>query len=287
MRKLPALIAACLAGVALTAAPAGAITGNAVPDDEHEYVGLALFYDDDGDFLARCSGSLLTDQVFLTAGHCTDGAASARVYFEQDAGLDYDPVTGRSASSGYPGSGGVTGSDVHDYGFSLPLEFPDTSDLGLVVLDAPVQEVYPDLDTYASLPAPGAVDAYGTGPDAAVTVSGYGYTWTNPVRTTSYRSRLTASTFVINLESHKAGGYNLQIASNPGDGRGGTCSGDSGGPVLRGDSDVVLAVNSFVLGRGLTCGGTGFAYRTDSAKIQEWILGVAGDEAGEIELGAP
>lgn len=282
MRKLLALVAACCAAVA-AAAPAAAITGNVVPDVDHEYVGLALFFGPDGTFRTRCSGSLLTDTVFLTAGHCVAGATSARVYFEQDVASDDEAVR----ASGYPTSGGVVGTTLEDYGFSLPLQFPDTHDLGIVVLDGPVQDVYPDVDTYAVLPGPGVVDAYGTGPDAAVTVSGYGYTRTNPAWTTSYRSRLTASTFVVNLASRKADGHNLQIASNPGDGRGGTCAGDSGGPVLLAETDVVLAVNSFVLGRGRTCGGTGFAYRTDSAEVQEWILEVAGDEAGEIEVASP
>ena len=279
MRKLLALAVACLAAVA-TVSPAAAITGNATPDEEHEYVGLALFWGPNGEFLTRCSGSLLTDTVFLTAGHCLTGATSARIYFEQDVASDDDAVR----ASGYPSSGGVVGTRLVGYGFSLPLVHPDTRDVGLVVLDAPVQTVYPQVDTYAALPEAGLVDARGTGPAAAVTVSGYGYTWTNPVSTASYRSRLTATTFVVNLDSHKAGGYNLQIAGSPGNGRGGTCAGDSGGPVLLADTDVVLAVNSFVLGRGLTCGGTGFAYRTDSAQVQSWIRGAVGGEAADIRV---
>jgi hypothetical protein len=71
--------------------PARAITGNFVPDFEHEYVGLIVFYDADGEFLWRCSGSLLTDRVFLTAGHCTD----------QDA--EESPVSAASTSSRTPG----------------------------------------------------------------------------------------------------------------------------------------------------------------------------------------
>lgn len=279
MRKLLAVAAACLTAVA-AASPAAAITGNATADEDHEYVGLATFWGADGEFLTRCSGSLLTDTVFLTAGHCVANATSARIYFEQDVASDDDAVR----ASGYPSSGGVVGTRLVGYGFSVPLDYPDTRDVGLVVLDAPVQTTYPDIDTYAALPEPGVVDSRGTGPAAAVTVSGYGYTWTNPVATASYRSRLTASTFVVNLDNHKADGHNLQIASSPGNERGGTCAGDSGGPVLLGETDVVLAVNSFVLGRGLTCGGTGFAYRTDSVEVQDWLRGAVGDEADEIEV---
>jgi hypothetical protein len=42
-------------------------------------------------------GNLLTDTVLRTAGHCADlgeGAVSARIDFEQDAGVNYDPELG-------------------------------------------------------------------------------------------------------------------------------------------------------------------------------------------------
>src|SRR4029450_12611829 len=98
MRKLFALVAAVVGTLAIAVAPGSAITGNFVEDFEHPYVGLVVFYDADGEFMWRCSGSLLTDRVFLTAGHCTDQDAeespvTARVYFQQDAGANYDPVT--------------------------------------------------------------------------------------------------------------------------------------------------------------------------------------------------
>jgi hypothetical protein len=287
VRAILAVLAALVTALAVGAPPASAVTGNVREDVEHEYVGLALFFDADGAFLTRCSGSLLTDTVLLTAGHCALGAASARVYFEQDAGADYDPAAGRYPASGYPTSGGVTGRPLVGEGFSIPLRFPDTGDVGLVLLDAPVQEVYPAIDSYAALTAPGTADVHGTGPGAVVTVSGYGYTFTNPATTVSYRSRLAATTFVVNLVSHKARGYNLQIATNPGGGRGGTCFGDSGGPVLLGDTDVVLAVSSFVLGRGMTCGGTAFAYRVDSAAVHDWIRRSVGTEWAEVAVVAP
>jgi hypothetical protein len=61
----------------------------------------------------RCSGPLLTPTVFPTAGHCTSGEATetgeeipppttARVYFQQDAGANYDPATQLDPVSGYP-----------------------------------------------------------------------------------------------------------------------------------------------------------------------------------------
>jgi len=288
MRRALLLLTLVVGLLTAAGAPAQAITGNFTPDYEHEYVGLIVFYDADGNFLWRCSGSLLTDTVFLTAGHCTDlgeGAVSARVYFEQDAGANYDPATGVDPVSGYPETGGITASTLYSYGFDNFAGFPNTLDVGLVILDAPVQTVYPDIDTYASLAAAGTLDAYGTGPDATVTVSGYGLTYTNPNKTISYRSRLMAETFIINLTSHNTAGFNVQLATNPGGDRGGTCFGDSGGPVLLDDTNVITAVNSYVLGQRLTtCKATAFAYRTDQQAVIDWILQNAGDEADEISI---
>jgi hypothetical protein len=288
MRRALLLLTLVVGLLTAAGAPAQAITGNFTPDYEHEYVGLIVFYDADGNFLWRCSGSLLTDRVFLTAGHCTDlgeGAVSARVYFEQDAGANYDPATGVDPVSGYPETGGITASTLYSYGFDNFAGFPNTLDVGLVILDAPVQTVYPDIDTYASLAAAGTLDAYGTGPDATVTVSGYGLTYTNPNKTISYRSRLMAETFIINLTSHNTAGFNVQLATNPGGDRGGTCFGDSGGPVLLDDTNVITAVNSYVLGQRLTtCKATAFAYRTDQQAVIDWILQNAGDEADEISI---
>jgi Trypsin len=288
MRRALLLLTMVVGLLTAAGAPAQAITGNFTPDYEHEYVGLIVFYDQDGNFLWRCSGSLLTDRVFLTAGHCTDigeGAVSARVYFEQDAGANYDPATGVDPVSGYPETGGITAHTLYSYGFNNFAGFPNTLDVGLVILDAPVQTVYPNIDTYASLAAAGTLDAYGTGPDATVTVSGYGLTYTNPNKTISYRSRLMAETFIINLVSHNTAGFNVQLATNPGGDRGGTCFGDSGGPVLLDDTNVITAVNSYVLGqRVTTCKATAFAYRTDQQAVIDWILAHAGTEADEISI---
>ena len=282
-RWVLAPLALAMAFTALIAPPSGAVTGpNIAADFEHEYVGLVAFYDEDDVFLHRCSGTLLSPEVFLTAGHCVSAdeegnvAALARIWFEQDAGADYDPVTGEPATSGYPVTGGVTSTMLFNYGFTDLSSIPETHDVGLIVLEpGTVADVYPEIDSYGSLAPVGAADDVGTGIDAVVTVSGYGVTRINGPNgrnTVSYRSRLMGETFIINAHNTNTAGYNLQLASNFGGGRVGTCFGDSGGPIFAGDTNSVLAVNSWV--QNWSCGGQGFPYRVDTAAVQEWMQSV-------------
>src|SRR4029450_8208025 len=125
------------------AQPASAITGNYVQDFEHPFVGLVVFYDENGDFAYRCSGALLTSTVFLTGGHCAGGGGvTARVYFQQGAGTHYDPVTQHDPVTGYPdncapGTLGVVCATSHTLArYGCPTAgFPGTKDAGIVLLD--------------------------------------------------------------------------------------------------------------------------------------------------------
>ncbi len=72
----------------IPAAPAGAIVGG-TPDTVHTNVGLVRFTTVDGRF--RCSGTLVSARVVLTAGHCTEGPATD-VYVSFDDALAKDPL---------------------------------------------------------------------------------------------------------------------------------------------------------------------------------------------------
>lgn len=290
MRKL--LTVAITVGfvLALVVTPALAITGNFVKDFEHPFVGLVVFYDEAGEFSHRCSGSLLSPTVFLTAGHCTDGAATARVYFQQDAGANYNPATQNDPISGYPdtcaagtlGSVCATSDELYNYGFADFAGFPNTHDAGLVILDQPIA-----VAEYGSLAAAGSLDSLSTRRgqlDLSFTVSGYGLSSSNPVFVESYRERLMATSQLVNLKSFNNAGFNLQTTANPGGGKGGTCSGDSGGPVFYpSNTNVVVAVTSF--GMNAWCRGVDFAYRTDQQAVLDWIFDhVPADQSGLIQV---
>ena len=283
MRKTIIVLAMALVLLIAAVVPTLAITNDWVKDNEHPFVGLVAFYDAGGNFIWRCSGSLITPTKFLTAGHCTDtaeGAVSARVYFQQDAGVNYDPATGVDPITGYPetcapgtlGTLCATSDEIYNYGFADFAGFPNTHDAGLVILDQPIA-----LPEYGQLPTAGVLDSLSTArgqKDTIFTVSGYGLTYrtndNSPLPNISYRERLMATSTLVNLNSHNNSGFNLQTQGN-GNGRGGTCSGDSGGPVFLGDtqSNLIVGVTSF--GMNALCRGTDFAYRIDQPEVLAWI----------------
>lgn len=288
-RTLLALIAAGVMAVSMVA-PATAITGDYVEDFDHPFVGLIAFYDDAGDFSHRCSGSLIAPRVFVTAGHCTaddstadptDVMASARIWFRQDAGARFDG--NRDPLTGYPDScindpafpdaeeQCVTASTMYNYGFDNFAGFPNTRDAGVVILDKAVR-----LPEYGSIAPAGTLDNLKAKGSVELTVSGYGITegTSGSAPNQSFRERLMATSTLTNLTSSWNDGYNVQTQGN-GKGRGGTCAGDSGGPVFYpSTSNQIVAVTSF--GKS-DCGiGTDYAYRLDRAEVIAWIDSVAG-----------
>jgi secreted trypsin-like serine protease len=67
--------------------------------------------------------------------------------------------------------------------------------------------------------------------DLRFTVSGYRLSYSSPVAFVSFRERLMAGSKLVNINSALNDGFNLQTNGSRKD-KGGTCSGDSGGPVF-------------------------------------------------------
>ena len=93
-------LAALAAAALLAAAPAHAITDGEVDGSRHPNVGLMVALDAAGNPMWRCSGTLVSPRHYLTAGHCTYGAARVTIWFDAD-------IDAGRPSTGYPRSGRV------------------------------------------------------------------------------------------------------------------------------------------------------------------------------------
>jgi hypothetical protein len=260
-RILAILIAVIILLVA--AVPAAAITEGELDGDDHPMVGLMVAKDAQGNPMWRCSGTLLSPTLYLTAGHCTEPpAVSAEIWFDADV------------ESGIPGNGYPFTGDVSGTTYVHPQYNPNAFflyDLGVVVLDTPVP-----LDEYATLPELDILDAMKTRrgkQDVTFTAVGYGLQRINPVFVESERVRMVAEPHLIQINSPGfTGDFSLLLSNNHS--TGGTCFGDSGGPNFIGDSLVVGGVTSF--GLNGNCAGTGGVYRVDRADDLDWLYGVFG-----------
>ena len=94
MRKL-FVLALAVAALSIATTQAGAVTNGQPDGTNHPYVGLAVF-DVNGAPSHRCTASLLSPTIVLTAGHCTDGTSAARVSFDEI--VEGNPELTRSAA---------------------------------------------------------------------------------------------------------------------------------------------------------------------------------------------
>jgi hypothetical protein len=270
---------AALLACAAMASPVKAITGNYEKDFVHDYVGLMVFYTDPdpvtGDpFSHRCSGSLISPTIMVTAGHCTAGVDEGRVYFQQSVAPNYDPNAfggwGGDPSTGYPYENGITFHRADNYGFDDFASYPNTHDVGVVVLD----EAYtPPSGKFGILPTPGLVDQMvaDAGSNAKKSIRfrtvGYGLSDQDP-RPVSFRERQTAWGYLIENSSGVTA-FNLKTTANASQGKGGSCNGDSGGPVLVEGTNILAGVVSF--GMNPQCKGQDYTYRLDRQPVLDWI----------------
>jgi hypothetical protein len=276
-RKVRVLAAATAVTVALTvafAAPAAAITDGELDGDGHPFVGIMVAQTEDGIPLWRCSGTMISDTVFLTAGHCTEApAAHAEIWF------DSGPIP---LGAGYPAAGdnrcaGITGYPCTGDASGTPYTHPQYDpnrffyrDLGIVVLDTP----HP-MGAYGQLPQQDQLDALKTARgqmDVTFTAVGYGLQKSFPDaagwKDVAERTRMVAHPKLNQINTPGfTGDYSLLLSNNAK--TGGTCFGDSGGPNFIGTSTVLAGVTSF--GLNPTCGGTGGVFRVDRSWSLDWI----------------
>ena len=276
MTKFVLLLGVVLSAAAL-ALPAGAVTDGQLDGEGHPYVGLMVAQDENGEPLWRCSGTLMSATVFLTAGHCTEEPAyHVEIWFDSTLIVtDENYVSVASGGEGcadpdvegYPCDGDVGGTP-----YTHPDYDPDAfylHDLGVVVLDEPYE-----LDEYGALPELNQLDALETErgrQNVTFTAVGYGLQKSFPDaaawKEVADKIRMVSYPHLIQINTGFTGDGSLLLSNNAA--TGGTCFGDSGGPNFIGDTNVVAGVTSF--GLNGTCAGTGGVYRIDRADDLTWL----------------
>lgn len=258
MKKLWFALVATLVLVLGVAAPAGAVTDGTLDGDGHPYVGLMVAQDAAGNPLWRCSGTLLSPTVFLTAGHCTEApAAHVEIWFQSD-------VEHGIPQNGYPFTGQVDGTPYTHPEFDTNAFY--LHDVGVVVLDTPMA-----MPAYGALPTTNQLDGLKPRRSTTFTSVGYGLQKAFPDAASwkeqALRIRMVAEPHLLQINTGFTGPQSLLLSNNAN--TGGTCFGDSGGPNFLGGSNIVAAVTSF--GINSTCGGTGGVFRVDRPDVLAFV----------------
>jgi secreted trypsin-like serine protease len=244
--RRPLLALAIAVGLALSAAPAQAITNGTADGTAHPNVGglVAAKAYSDGTWI-YCSGTLISPTVFLTAAHCADPDPRVRVTFSPAyhagdtvyAGTFYgDPLYGKQQS--------------------------DPHDIAVVVLDRAVTSITP-----APLPAAGSLAGLRQG--QSITSVGYGAYDVVKAQAAGGHDFL-----YDDVRNRAVGSLNavtpawLRVSMNPATGDGGTCYGDSGGPNFLGATSTLAAVT---ITGDFVCRATNVTYRLDTASARDFL----------------
>jgi hypothetical protein len=250
LRSLLLLLAA-FGLVVGTTAPASAILNGTPDGNRHPYVGLmyteALF----------CSGSAISPTVFLTADHCIEDTTEVYVTFDEDPQPRYPD------NWPHPDAAWTTGTvmQIGDFcgrlsDFTCPPGLPGffgSSDVAVVILEEPV-----DLPRYAELPEPDQVQKLTTG--TRLTAVGYGGDFVaRGGGQPELFAQITRKYTTLRLIPTQRAIDEVTVRAHT-NGQSGTCSGDSGSPLLLGDT--VLGVLSG--GVGGFCAAPSFYSRIDN-----------------------
>jgi len=306
MRKTLSLVGALIAALAI-AAPVGAIT-HGVPDaGEHPYVGELLFFvpdapdprfDDPGGWFT-CSGTLMTSTKVLTAGHCTFGVGLNGAS-TTDGGAITDAAHGGVGGNDIwisfaaepnfsilpPSSGFARNQNPQRYqawknalnassewhrGTATPHPLYDdlaffVHDAGVVSLGAPVAGI----STMGRLAPSGWLDRYAKqSTNHVLEAAGYGLELVQGKKEFGGDTRRKSDPVLTSLKSSPPNTYFLMSTNAA---TGGTCFGDSGGPLFDNtNSNVVVGVNSFATSSN--CVHAAGGYRVDEPDDQAFLAG--------------
>lgn len=248
--------------LAIAVSPVGAITYGTPDGNEHPFVGSMVLRVPGAGVFQVCTGTLISETVFLTASHCTvflDGFLAANP--GSDLVVTFDPTITE---------GGMfyTGTWYTNPNYGAGNGVSDTGDVAVIVLDES-----PGI-TPASLPTAGLLDELKAShilKNTRFTAVGYGTI--REVNTTGFAGILD------NVDRNKVEQGFLSLTNawvtlsmNLSTGNGGTCYGDSGGPHfihLDGvETDIVAAIT--VTGDA-PCKATDKDYRMDTVAARDFL----------------
>ncbi|MEO5746986.1 MAG: trypsin-like serine protease [Humibacillus sp.] len=274
--RAAAIVLAALTGLAV-GGPAVASTGGTADGAQHPNVGLIAFYDATGRY--RCSATLVSPTVVITAAHCTQGTVGKTlVTFDSVIALKppsplptaADPARGYTeeelADAGYTSGTAFTHPEYSD--FTDPANW---NDVGVIVLDEAVDSF--GEAGYPSIAPVGTLDAIKQSnlSKTLFTAVGYGTEVRKPDSGPQKPQPMSYPLLrrYVEMPGQKLTPQILQTNGNPNDnkGTGGTCFGDSGGPVfLKGQ---LVAVTSY--GYTSNCRYLGGYQRVDIPVVDSWL----------------
>jgi hypothetical protein len=275
------LIAVAAAALLIMPARVRAITYGFV-DTTNAYpnVGAFIVQAPSGAIFPICSGTLITPNVFLTASHCTAFYTNVlepegyTAYVSFDMSIPFGNLTSRKTKLL------SVENVVTNPNFSQRQS--DSGDIGVLILKSNVSGITP-----ATLPTCGLLDqlaAENALQGAVFTAAGYGvqnrvvgggvpfFQDVNPI----------PRMFAFSAFNALNGGY-LRLSQNPATGNGGTCYGDSGGPIFLTVGGQQVLVATTVTG-DTACRSTNVVYRNDTASAQAFFEYVNATYGTEIPI---
>jgi len=276
IRRAAAVLGLATAMVGGTALAASAITGGQPDGEGHPNVGLIAFYDPDGRF--RCSATLVSPTVLVTAAHCTSGTLGKTAVTFDSVVAEEPPSplpTAANPAAGYTSAelaaAGYLSGTAHTHPqYSDFTDLKNWNDVGVIVLDAPVTDRAPATiapTNYLDKFTPNVLNK------TLFTAVGYG----TEVRQADSGSRKpTPQSYpiirrVTDEKGQKLTPQILQVNGNENDpfGGGGTCFGDSGGPSFNGGYQVTVTSYGYTS----NCRYLGGLQRIDIPVVQDWLAG--------------